>query len=86
LKEKKYLICAVEQTTKSISLEKFKPQTKKHIALIFGNEVSGVQDDVISQANCCIEIPQFGTKHSLNVSVSIGIVLWSVFSKMKQSE
>ena len=74
LKERGFKIYSVEQTENSISLEKFNENGK--IALIFGNEVDGVQQAVINASYGTIEIPQFGTKHSLNVSVSAGIVLW----------
>lgn len=83
LGEKGYTVYAVEQVENSILLHQFHPTTNAKIALVFGNEVSGVQQEVI---NCChgaIEIPQFGTKHSFNVSVSAGIVIWDVVSKMK---
>ena len=76
LKSKKYKVYAVEQTAKSISLEKFKIDPSDRIALIFGNEVSGVNQDAIDNSMGSIEIPQFGTKHSLNVSLSAGVVLW----------
>ena len=74
-------VYAVEQTSNSISLEKFEQKEDK-IALIFGNEVNGVQQNVIDICNGSIEIPQFGTKHSFNVSVSAGIVLWEVIKKI----
>ncbi|HNZ72157.1 MAG TPA: RNA methyltransferase [Prolixibacteraceae bacterium] len=83
LGEKGYTVYAVEQVENSILLHQFHPASDAKIALVFGNEVSGVQQEVI---NCChgaIEIPQFGTKHSFNVSVSAGIVIWDVVSKMK---
>jgi len=78
LKHHDYLIFAVEQADNSISLEDFTINTDKKIALIFGNEVDGVSDDVMQKADGCIEIPQFGTKHSLNISVSAGIVIWEI--------
>ena len=78
VKQKKYTPYAVEQATKSISLNKFVSDNQK-IALIFGNEVYGVEQEVIDICNGVIEIPQAGTKHSLNISVSIGIVLWEIF-------
>ena len=82
LKEKGYRIFAVEQVKNSISLPDFKPVKDEKIALIFGNEVKGVQQKIVDLCDGAIEIPQFGTKHSLNVSVSGGIVLWDIFSKM----
>ncbi len=78
LKQKNYAAFAVEQATKSISLNKFTHLQEK-MALVFGNEVYGVEQEVIDVCNGVIEIPQAGTKHSLNISVSIGIVLWEVF-------
>jgi len=71
-----YTIVSVEQTENSISLEKFRPEAGGRYALIFGNEVDGVQQSVVDESDFALEIPQFGTKHSLNVSVSMGVVLW----------
>lgn len=76
LREDGYTIIGVEQTENSISLEKFSPESGRKYAYVFGNEVEGVQQSVIDECDFCLEIPQFGTKHSLNVSVSIGVVLW----------
>ena len=79
---KGYKVFAVEQTLNSIALQKFEwPETP--VAIVFGNEVEGVSDKVIEKVDACIEIPQFGTKHSLNISVSLGIVLWELFTKHK---
>ena len=80
LREKKYRIFAVEQAEKSISLEKFNHKTGG-LALIFGNEVYGVEQEVINSCDGVIEIPQMGSKHSLNISVSVGIVLWEMLRK-----
>lgn len=77
LKKEGYTIYSIEQTENSISLESFKPNNEK-IVVIFGNEVNGVEQSVIDHSDECIEIPQFGTKHSLNVSVSGGIILWQL--------
>ncbi len=76
LKKKGYKVYCVEQADKSISLIDFQPEKNEKVALIFGNEVKGVQQSVIDICDSCIEIPQFGTKHSFNISVSAGIVLW----------
>ncbi len=77
LKNKDYFIASIEQAKNSVMLNQFqKPQ--KPMALIFGNEVYGVEQEIINQSDACIEIPQYGTKHSLNVSVTIGIVLWEL--------
>lgn len=78
LKKNQHKIFAIEQVDKSISLEKFAGLNIKKAALIFGNEVSGVEAETISLCDGCIEIPQFGMKHSLNISVAAGIVLWEV--------
>ena len=83
LKEKGYKIACVEQADESISLEKFQLSTDEKLALIFGNEVKGVTEAVVEKSDYVIEIPQFGTKHSINVSVSIGVVIWDLVSKLK---
>lgn len=77
LKSAGYFIASVEQAKHSVMLNQFS-KPGKPIALIFGNEVYGVEQDIIDKSDVCLEIPQFGTKHSLNVSVSIGIVLWEI--------
>ena len=76
-----HLIVSIEQADQSTSLEKFQPETNKQYAFIFGNEVFGVKDEIVQQSDLCLEIPQFGTKHSLNISVSIGVVVWDYFLK-----
>ncbi|MDE6879542.1 MAG: RNA methyltransferase [Odoribacter sp.] len=73
-----YRIFAAEQTENSHSLEQFQLNTTDKYAIIFGNEVKGVRQDVINCSEGCIEIPQFGTKHSFNISVSVGIILWEL--------
>lgn len=82
LKENGFDIYSVEQAENSVSLENFETNASKKYALIFGNEVKGVQQKIVDASDGCIEIPQFGTKHSFNISVSCGIVLWDLFSKM----
>ncbi len=82
LKKQNYIIVAVEQTDVSIQLHQFKPIKNKKYAFIFGHEVKGVSENILPQCDMALEIPQFGTKHSLNVSVSIGIVLWDFVSKI----
>lgn len=77
LKSKQYFIASIEQAKNSVMLNQFQ-KPKKPMALIFGNEVYGVEQDIINQSDVCIEIPQYGTKHSLNVSVTMGIVLWEL--------
>ena len=81
LKSEGYQIYAVEQAEGSTSLETFSPKGK--VAVVFGNEVFGVEDEIVESADGCLEIPQFGTKHSLNISVSIGVVLWDLVTKLK---
>ena len=71
-----FTVVCVEQTEHSVSLEKFVPAPGQKYAFVFGNEVDGVQQSVVDASDFALEIPQFGTKHSLNVSVSIGVVLW----------
>jgi len=78
LKENDYTVYAIEQAEKSISLEKFELPLNKKLAVVFGNEVVGVQETAMQQADGCIEIPEHGMKHSLNVSVAAGIVLWKL--------
>jgi tRNA G18 (ribose-2'-O)-methylase SpoU len=82
LKSKGYIIIAAEQAVGSIIPEEFAPVSGMKYALIFGNEVMGVEDEVMDLCDFCIEIPQFGTKHSLNVSVSAGILIWEVYKKL----
>ena len=76
-------ICSIEQAENATMLNKFNPEKNTEYALVFGNEVKGVSQDVVSASNLVLEIPQFGTKHSLNISVSCGVVIWDVFSKLK---
>lgn len=77
-----YKIVAVEQTDKSVFIQDFKIKTNEKICLVMGNEVGGVDQNIIDIADVCIEIPQFGTKHSLNVSVCSGIVMWDIVKQM----
>ncbi len=82
LKAKKVKICAIEQAENATMLNDFTPLQQTTYALVFGNEVKGVSQNVVSSSDVVIEIPQFGTKHSLNISVSCGVVVWDVFSKL----
>ncbi|TVZ52128.1 RNA methyltransferase [Dokdonia sp. Hel_I_53] len=75
-------ICAVEQAEDAIMLNEFEPSSHKKYAVVFGNEVKGVQQEIVSLSNAVIEIPQVGTKHSLNISVSCGVVVWDLYSKL----
>ena len=81
LKEKNYKIFAVEQVENSIKLNDFKLNQQVNYALIFGNEVKGVAQKAINLCDGAIEIPQLGTKHSLNIAVSCGVVVWDLFQK-----
>lgn len=83
LKEQGYKIIAAEQTHNSISLEKIDSSSTQKIAVIFGNEVEGVSDEALALCDDVLEIPQFGTKHSLNISVSVGIVIWELVRRQQ---
>lgn len=78
LKAEGYRIYAIEQAENTTSLEELNIGLDGKYALVFGNEVKGVQQDIIDRSHACIEIPQFGTKHSFNISVTVGIVLWQI--------
>lgn len=82
LKQNGYTILAVEQVENSLSLAEFKPVAANKYAFVFGNEVFGVNDAAIAAADHCLEIPQFGTKHSLNIAVTVGIICWDYVSKV----
>ncbi len=83
LRETKCEILTIEQSDKSIMLNEFQPETDKQYALVFGNEVDGVSDFAMQYCDTCVEIPQFGMKHSLNISVSAGIVIWDFARKLR---
>ena len=83
LKAENIKIISIEQAENATMLNDFKPQPNTKHAFVFGNEVKGVSQNVVDASDVVIEIPQYGTKHSLNVSVSCGVVVWDVFSKMK---
>ena len=76
LKEEGYIIVSAEQTVGCVMLNEFVPEKGKRYAVVFGNEVAGVSQEVVDASDFSLEIPQFGTKHSLNVSVSVGVILW----------
>ena len=82
LKNQNYKIIIIEQTTESKPLNDFTPEADVKYCLVFGNEVNGVSEDVIVQGDIALEIPQIGTKHSLNISVCLGIVCWELFKKL----
>ncbi len=84
LHEEGYTVMSVEQAEGSISLEEFRPDPRGRFALIFGHEVKGVAQEIVDMSDGCLEIPQAGTKHSFNISVSVGIVLWDFFLKLKK--
>ena len=83
LKVKGFDVYSIEQAENSVSLPDFHVESDKKYAFVFGNEVKGVQQAIVDASESCIEIPQFGTKHSFNISVSCGIVLWDLFSKLR---
>lgn len=82
LKSEGIRVISVEQTEKSVMLNNFQPNSATKYAVIFGNEVKGVEQEVVSASDGVIEIPQYGTKHSLNISVSAGIVIWDLWKKL----
>lgn len=82
LQKEGVFVASVEQVENSVFLQNFTINPNQKYAVVFGNEVKGVQQEVVSNSNACIEIPQFGTKHSLNISVSVGVVLWDLFKKL----
>jgi 23S rRNA (guanosine2251-2'-O)-methyltransferase len=82
LRESGYIIIAIEQAENSTMLHEYSPKQDTKYALVFGNEVNGVDDEVMQHIDACIEIPQFGTKHSFNIVVSAGIILWDFFAKL----
>ena len=82
LKDDKVSIISLEQAENAILLNEFMPEKNKIYALVFGNEVKGVSQQVVDASDTVLEIPQFGTKHSLNISVSAGIVIWDLFKKL----
>lgn len=84
LKERGYAVYAIEQVENSIMLPDFNPVKNEKTAIIFGNEVKGVQQKIVNMCDGSIEIPQFGTKHSFNVSVSAGVTLWHIFTKLNK--
>jgi len=83
LRNQGYEILAIEQAANSTMLNTFTPSKEKKYALILGNEVNGVDEEVMKEIDKCIEIPQFGTKHSFNITIAAGIVLWDFFAKLR---
>ncbi len=83
LKTNGVTICSIEQAERATMLNDFIPESDNKYAFVFGNEVKGVAQNVVDASDIVLEIPQFGTKHSLNISVSAGVVIWDIFSKLK---
>ncbi|MCA0133399.1 RNA methyltransferase [Winogradskyella alexanderae] len=83
LKAENVKICSIEQADNATMLNDFEPQPNVKYAFVFGNEVKGVSQEVVNASDIVLEIPQYGTKHSLNIAVSAGVVIWDVFSKIK---
>lgn len=83
LRQEGYVVFSVEQAENSIMLENIQLEQGRRYAVVLGNEVKGVQQEVIDHSDGCVEIPQYGTKHSLNVSVTAGIVIWDLFKQLK---
>ena len=84
LKREGYRVCAVEQVHDSIALQDFRPEPGSKYAIVLGNEVKGVSQSAVDASHCCLEIPQWGTKHSLNVANSAAIVMWHFFAALHQ--
>lgn len=84
LKSEKIKILSIEQAEDAALLNEFVPKLNATYAIVFGNEVKGVSQEVVNASDMVIEIPQYGTKHSLNISVSVGVVVWDLFSKIKK--
>jgi tRNA G18 (ribose-2'-O)-methylase SpoU len=82
LKSQHIKILSIEQAENAVMLNNFTPEPNQKYAIIFGNEVKGVQQKVVSESDTVIEIPQHGSKHSLNISVSVGVVTWDLFNKL----
>lgn len=84
LKKNNYSIIGIEQADESIYLDQYYPEKEEKLAIIFGHEVKGIDAKIMNMIDTCIEIPQFGTKHSINISVCAGIVIWDIFSKLSK--
>lgn len=85
LRKEGYKIYSVEQTTSGLSLDRFFPAKEDRLALIFGHEVNGVAQEIIHLSDGCLEVPQYGSKHSLNIAVCAGIVIWDVTQKLRSA-
>ena len=84
LKDEGYLICSIEQVHDSESLEQFIVNSHQRVAIVLGNEVKGVSQEVVDVSDTCVEIPQEGTKHSLNISCCAAIVMWHIYCQMRK--
>ena len=84
LKDEGYVICSIEQVHDSVSLEQFVVNSNQRVALVLGNEVKGVSQEVVDASDTCVEIPQEGTKHSLNISCCAAIVMWHVYRQLRK--
>ena len=84
LKDEGYLICSIEQVHDSVSLEQFVVNSHQRVAIVLGNEVKGVSQEVVDVSDTCVEIPQEGTKHSLNISCCAAIVMWHIYCQMRK--
>ena len=83
IKKENVQVLSIEQAENSTMLNEFQPDENQKYAIVMGNEVKGVQQEVINASDVCIEIPQLGTKHSLNISVTCGVVIWDLFNKLR---
>lgn len=84
LKDEGYLICSIEQVHDSVNLEQFVVNSHQRVAIVLGNEVKGVSQEVVDASDTCVEIPQEGTKHSLNISCCAAIVMWHVYRQLRK--
>ena len=84
LKSENVKVLSIEQAENATKLDAFYPKKEEKYAIVMGNEVKGVQQDVVNASDLCIEIPQLGTKHSLNISVTTGVVIWDLFTKLNK--
>ncbi len=84
LKDEGYVICSIEQVHDSVSLEQFVINSNQRVAIVLGNEVKGVSQEVVDASDTCVEIPQEGTKHSLNISCCAAIVMWHVYRQLRK--
>lgn len=84
LKREGYIICSIEQVHDSVNLAEFRIESDQKVAIVLGNEVKGVSQEVVDASDCCVEIPQEGTKHSLNISCCAAIVMWHAYNELQE--